>query len=220
MFATLDDLRAQLGGHAALSPAYREKMLHPLPTVPTVDREAFIVKRCTGKRVLEFGASGALTDQIQAVAAQYWGVDREDGLGGWRSSRIIGYDLDDVSRPYVPAGDFRVPDDYPGSTLEELVGPDILICGEILEHLSNPGHFLTRLKRQYAGVPLLVTTPNAFVRSAWLEKGLECVNVDHVAWYSPRTLTTLLTRHGYTILDWACYNGTAPYAEGLIVVAV
>lgn len=217
-YASLDDLRSHLGGQASLTPAYREKMLHPLPAMPTVDREAFIVKRCTGKRVLEFGASGPLNTAIERVAKAYVGVDREDRIDtiqhetlGQVMTDIQGFDLDDVAHAWLP-----VPAYVAGAPW------DLIVCGETLEHLSNPGWFLTRLKRQYGGVPVIVTVPNAFAAtgSAHLRRGVENVNRDHVAWYSPTTLRTLLQRHGFTILDWACYNGTAPVAEGLIVVAV
>jgi hypothetical protein len=86
--------------------------------------------------------------------------------------------------------------------------------------LGNPLWFLTRLKRQYPGVPLIITVPNAFAagQPAWLAKGFENVNDDHVAWYSPKTLSVLLTRAGYETGDLYYYHGTGPTAEGLIVV--
>lgn len=203
IYTSIDDLRSHLGGGAGepLTPAYRAKMLHALPAMPTVDRDDFIVKRCTGKRVLDCGASGALHEQIVAVAAFCLGVDREDGIG------VLGFDLDTIDHA------------FPGFPEP---APDLIVAGELLEHLSNPGHFLTRLWWHYRGVPLIVTVPNAYNLAglAHLKRGEENVNVDHVAWYSPRTLRTLLERHGYRILDWACYKGTAPTAEGLIAVAV
>ena len=121
------------------------------------------------------------------------------------------FDLDDVSL------------DLPDTVFNTVGGsePDIIVCGEVLEHLSNPGWFLTRLRRQYPGVPVLVTVPNAFSEAAikWLAKGKENVNIDHVAWYSPHTLRVLLQRAGYTTGDLYYYGGTDPLAEGLIVVA-
>ncbi len=70
------------------------------------------------------------------------------------------------------------------------------------------------------GIPVLITVPNAFATAGrqWLAKGKENVNIDHVAWYSPRTLATLLNRAGYTYADLFYYNGDGPTAEGLIVV--
>lgn len=199
-YATIDDLRSQLG--VAKTPeqsaAYVAKMLHDLPPSKTVERAKFIVQRCTGRRVLEFGASGPLHDAIVKVAATVIGVDREDGPG------VVGFDLDDVTRAELPHMD----------------APDLIICGEVIEHLGNPQWFLARLRRQYAGVPIIVSVPNGFsaIAQKWIAKGKENVNRDHVAWYSPMTLATLLARAGYTTADLSYYNGDGPTAEGLLVV--
>lgn len=202
-YATIDALREQLGAKQGpeQSAAYAEKMLHPLPEVKVVaDRIAYLLEHVTGKRVVEFGASGAASLAIRKAASDYFGVDRTD------DPPVIGFDLDDVSLLTVPTPVWT---------------PEIVICGEVLEHLSNPGWFLTRLRRQWSGVPVLITVPNAFCAGAqkWLAKGMENVNRDHVAWYSPKTLSVLLERVGYVRADLAYYNGTGPTAEGLIVVA-
>jgi hypothetical protein len=51
-----------------------------------------------------------------------------------------------------------------------------------------------------------------------MEAGTENVNVDHVAWYSWRTLKTLLDRYGYPIREFYWYKGRPRFAEGIIVV--
>jgi hypothetical protein len=199
-YASIDELRSQLGAHRSTDSqlAYAQKMMHAVPEAPVVDREKTILEHCTGKRVLEFGASGPLHEALTKVASALLGVDRE------RADGVIAFDLDDVSQDGLPV----LPD------------PDVIVCGEILEHLSNPGWFLTRLRRQYRGILTIVTVPNAFsaITAKHLARGFENVNVDHVCWYSVRTLTTLLTRAGYTDLDFAWYRGQPLTAEGLMVV--
>lgn len=199
-FATIDALRASLAqvGPSVRTPAYTAKMLHDLPDGRVVDRKAFILERCVGKSILEFGASGPLADSIRAVAAAYLGVDRLEG------DRVVAFDLDDVRRTDLPMPE----------TL------DLVVCGEVLEHLANPGWFLSRL-RQIIRVPVVITVPNAFssIAQAHLKEGRENCNKDHVAWYSPRTLQTLLERYGFTIDTWGWYHGEPGTAEGLIVVA-
>lgn len=198
-YATIDDLRARLG--SSRSPAserqYAEKMLHHVPDAPVVNRVEFVLDHCRGKRVLEFGASGPLHDQIMAVASTYLGVDRAVSTG------VMAFDLDDVTQSLVPEAD-----------------PEIIVCGEVLEHLSNPGWFLTRLRRQYPEVPVLITVPNAFTAAGrqHITRGVENTNIDHVAWYSFRTLKTLVGRAGYVDLWFGWYNGSPLTAEGLIVV--
>jgi hypothetical protein len=198
-YSTIEDLRSQLGGPVRTEPsaAYAAKMLHTLPQTETVKREGFILRQCKDKRVLEFGASGELHRAIVEVAALCVGVDRES------TSSVIGFDLDTIGPdlPQVPC--------------------DVIICGEIIEHLSNPGWFLTRLKRQYPGVPVIITVPNAFSAAGarHIQRGIENVNLDHVAWYSPTTLATLLTKCGYKAGALYYYNGDGPTAEGLVVCA-
>jgi len=93
---------------------------------------------------------------------------------------------------------------------------DIIVCGEVFEHLANPGRVLKAL-REYQK-PVVVTVPNAFSDSGHfsVSRGIENVNKDHVAYYSYWTLRELVTRYGFTIYDWYWYNGKPLTAEGLI----
>lgn len=202
-YATIDDLRAQLGStHGQVSEDYRQKQLHPIPDAPVVDRAGFLLDLVKGKRVLEFGASGPMHQKIAAAASLYCGVDRQDGPNG-----VLGFDLDDVSEEALPP------------TID--AAPEVIVCGEVLEHLGNPQHFLRRLRAQYPGVPVVITVPNAYAAASHkpLAGGIENVNRDHVSWYSYRTLRTLLERVGYsmTLVGW--YNGSPRTAEGLIALA-
>lgn len=212
-YASIDDLRSQLGARpkTAESAAYAERMLHQIPDAPVVDREQFILEHCTGKRVLEFGASGPLHEAIVNVASFAFGVDRQPNEIAEQATSctdsphgiVVGFDLDDVTKSGLPG-----------------LAPDVIVCGEVIEHLSNPGWFLTRLRKQFAGVPTIITVPNAFCAAGkgHMARGIENVNVDHVAWYSFRTLKTLLGRAGYTDFSFAWYRGQPLTAEGLVVL--
>jgi len=200
-YATIADLRSTLhlpAASAAAQPAYAAKMLHPIPAADVVDRTGLLVDLTRGKRVLEFGASGPASQRVREGASAYLGVDRT------ASESVIGFDLDDVTVPDLPAFE-----------------AEAIVCGEVLEHLSNPGHFLARLARQYSGVPVVVTVPNAYSEAGRQHAltGVENVNLDHVAWYSHTTLRTLLMRHGYRIASFCWYHGKPFTAEGLIVLA-
>jgi 2-polyprenyl-3-methyl-5-hydroxy-6-metoxy-1,4-benzoquinol methylase len=197
-YATIDDLRSQLGARpkTASDLSYAEKMLHTVPDAPVVNRAEFILDHCRGKRVLEFGASGRMHAQIVAVATSCVGIDRKDADG------VIGFDLDDVSQQTLPSHDV-----------------DVIVCGELLEHLSNPGWFLTRLRKQYAGTTTIITVPNAFSAAAarHIVTGVENCNRDHCSWLSFVTLHTLLGRAGYTDFWFGWYNGKPLTAEGIVV---
>lgn len=179
----------------------RDRMLHEVPDVPVVDREAFILERCTGKRVLNVGCNGTdgragLHKRIGEVAEVAYGMDREGA--------DYCVDLD-----YLP--DFH--------DLAESLDVDLVVCGEVLEHLANTGYFLQQLHGM--DTPVIITVPNAYSANAqdWNGRNrTEQVNIDHVAWYSWRTLKTLVERYGYTVQEWYWYNGEPLTAEGLVFV--
>jgi len=216
-YASIDDLRSQLGARLQTpsTAAYAEKMLHQIPEAAVVDREQFILEHCTGKRVLEFGASGPLHNAILKVAARVYGVDRVPG------DHVIAFDLDDVTMQCLPpTTDGHDPYTFDHVPYPETIEFDVVVCGEILEHLANPGWFLTRLHKQFSSVPTIITVPNAFsdVARKHLANGTENVNRDHVCWYSFRTLKTLLGRAGYSDFSFAWYKGEPLTAEGLVVL--
>lgn len=195
----------------APSPAYAAKMLHHVPAAPVLDREWFILERAKSRAVLDIGAVGPMHEALRRVAGSLWGIDRHSSPpvyvpGGAVDAGIIGFDLDDVTLADLPSSSGREP-------------VNLVVCGEVLEHLSNPGHFLVRLRRQYP-VETIITVPNAFCASGFYEvqQGREVVNRDHVAWYSHTTLMELLRRVGYRVQEWGWYRGRPLVAEGLIVV--
>lgn len=195
---TVNDLLDECRGFAR-SPAYITKMMHSVPKRPVLDvREVLFMTACRQQVVLDVGASGHLHQALLEVASKVYGLDRHDGEG------IVGVDLDAV--------DVVLPT-YPDVTR--------ICCGEILEHLTNPGWLLKRLRTAYPSCPIIVSVPNAFssVCQFHLKSGVENVNRDHVAWYSPKTLEWLLARQGYRIRTWAWYNGQPYTAEGIVAIA-
>jgi hypothetical protein len=201
-YSSIDALRESLGAPAkkARDPAYVKKMIHPVPQAATVDRAQFVLARATGKAVLHVGASGELHAAMLRVAARVHGLD----LNG-NGAEIVGVDLDNVH----------------GSP-PKFDGIDLVVCGEVLEHLGNPLNLLRHLRADYPGVPVIVTVPNAFsdiARKHMERDDVENVNVDHVAWYSWRTLKTLVERAGYAVAEHHWYgHGKPGLTEGLVFV--
>jgi hypothetical protein len=85
---------------------------------------------------------------------------------------------------------------------------DLVIAGEVIEHLDDPGGFLAGLHPLVGeGGRLVVTTPNAYgLLNVFASlAGREVNHPDHVVMFTWRTLTTLLCRHGWEPVDACTY---------------
>lgn len=118
----------------------------------------------------------------------------------WRTARrILGIDisreglqlLSDVGYDHVTYAD--------AEHLEFERAFDMVMAGDVLEHLNNPGLFIEGAVRALQpGGELVIAVPCAFTANTiktWLRGG-EQVHMDHVAYYSPKTLATLCGRYG------------------------
>lgn len=179
-----------------------------------VDRLDFIQAHAAGRRVLDLGALDetafdAKQDNAQwlhgrlcASAASVLGVDNSarippgglDTIGG---GRIIQADIFDLAP--VVAGFGK---------------PDLVVAGELIEHLPDTLGFLRSLKANASlrGAELLVSTPNA---CAWhnLVVGLvgrESMHRDHLQIYSYKTLRTLFERAGIELVALQPYHARFP----------
>jgi hypothetical protein len=88
---------------------------------------------------------------------------------------------------------------------------DVLVCGELIEHIENPGLMLDGIKKfMHQDSILIITSPNPW-RTKWVEnmqKGVleeKWLNKEHVAWYSFQTLKQLLTRKGFAEIYYGYY---------------
>ena len=168
-----------------------------LPAASPADRRRFIMDRAAGKRVLHLGcidwpylerkiAEGSL---LHADLAQV-------------ASEVVGFDSDAEGAAVferngwpVIVGDLE--------RMPELPEFDVVIAGEVIEHLSNPGLFLASLAHRCPRTEVVVTTPSAYAAKRYWRflLGHEQVHPDHVAYYSPLTLRAILGREGYSILE-------------------
>lgn len=80
---------------------------------------------------------------------------------------------------------------------------DVVVAGDIIEHLNNFGMFLERVKAHMKpdGI-FLITTPNPvnFMRfMSVLQRGDAGANPEHTCWFTERVLRQLLDRYGMFI---------------------
>lgn len=90
---------------------------------------------------------------------------------------------------------------------------DIILCGELIEHLENPGLMLQGIKRFFhPGTQLIITTPNPWSRNRLrlIKKGIyeeQWLNPEHTCWFSFNTLKQLLHRYDFKEIEYSYYIG-------------
>lgn len=167
-----------------------------------VDRENLVLELCQHKKVLHLGCidhplldyrikSGTwLHGKLARVAKELVGIDN--------AKNEIEYLRNEFGINNILCGDVEKLHEIKISVF------DVVLAGEIIEHLSNPGLFLDGVKAFIAnGGILIVTTVNAFClrRMFRIPLGIESVHPDHKCYFSHSTLTSLLTKHGYKIKE-------------------
>jgi SAM-dependent methyltransferase len=177
-----------------------------------VQRVDFIKDQCAGKKVLHLGCANfpftqasidnemLLHFDLQKTAAELYGFDFDqpglDILAENGATNLYRADLEKL-------------DEVP---LDETF--DVIIAGEMIEHLNNPGLFLMGIQRfMTPDTQLILTTVNAYCGMRFLWYGLrgksgtqEPVHPDHVAYYSFSTLSLLVKRHGLTVDSFLFYD--------------
>ncbi|MDQ3061304.1 MAG: class I SAM-dependent methyltransferase [Acidobacteriota bacterium] len=177
-----------------------------------VDRVTFIKNACVGKKVLHLGCTDyPFTKEV---------IKNEMLLHfelGKIAKELYGFDFDE--RGIKILSEAGVENLYL-SNLEKLEEVDldqtfdVIIAGEMIEHLSNPGLFLKGIQRFMDGsTNLLITTINAYCGMRMLTYGFrgrggahEPVHPDHVAYYSYSTLKVLIERENLRVNRFAFYN--------------
>ena len=82
---------------------------------------------------------------------------------------------------------------------------DVVFAGELIEHLNNPGLFLSGVQRFMGSNGILViTTPNAYSFKTYLHLlfGKEQIETDHSLIFSFSTLDKLFSRYNFEIINW------------------
>jgi hypothetical protein len=187
------------------TPQLRYIPLERLTVRRPVDRIKFIARACTGCRVLDLGAM----DETAWTAKRGRGTWLHEEIGR-TALRVVGIDnsalvpaegLPTGSNAAIQRGDISDPERLV-TALED--SPDVVVAGELIEHLENPLQFLTRFVHidRLAGKMLILSTPNATALHNILI-GLarrESTHHDHLCILSYKTLTTLCKRAGF--IEW------------------
>jgi 2-polyprenyl-3-methyl-5-hydroxy-6-metoxy-1,4-benzoquinol methylase len=116
-----------------------------------------------------------------------------------RSASVVGIDIlsEDIGELQARGYDVREAD---AETFDLDQQFDVVVAGELIEHLSRPGQFLERAREHLRpDGRLVVTTPNpwAFVHVRRAALGAGRWNDEHTCWFDAQTLRQLLQRHGF-----------------------
>lgn len=177
-----------------------------------VQRVDFIKDVCRGKKVLHLGCTNfpytaeaiandmLLHFELREIASDLYGFDADaEGVAILEANgcnKLFVADLENLDEVEI----------------DETF--DIIIAGEMIEHLNNPGLFLNGIKRfMSADTELVITTINAYCAMRFLVYFLrgkggknEPVHPDHVAYYSYRTLGLTLERMGLEVTQSYFYD--------------
>ena len=177
-----------------------------------VQRVDFIKKACKGKKVLHLGCTNypytkqaiesemLLHFELEKVSRELYGFDFDQaGLDILKEANVTNLYQADLEK----LGDVALDEKF-----------DVIIAGEMIEHLSNPGLFLQGIKRfMNDDTELVITTINAYCGMRFLIYGLrgkggvnEPVHPDHVAYYSYKTLSLTVNRANLSVKKFYFYD--------------
>ena len=192
------------------------EMVHRLPKAQLVARIPHLAEQVRGRRVVHVGFVDAGYQQMQADAGTWLHAHLAT-----TAEALIGIDLDAEGVAHAEAegyeayvADCRRPDQLDALGIEPA---EIVIAGEVIEHLDDPGSFLEGLHRLLApGGLLILTTPNAsgLLNGFAAMAGAEINHPDHVVLFSWRTLSNLMGRHGWEVVDTATFVPAVKAAPG------
>lgn len=166
-------------------------MMKPRGSNGTV--QDFVGRLVAGKKVLDIGCVEHSAEREQkATWLPRYVVEN--------AKSVLGVDiLEEGVRQLVQKGYHVVCADATCVELPEKY--DVILAGELIEHLDNPGWFLLNMGRHLSADGVIVlTTPNVFYSLHFFESlflsPYKRWNPEHVSWYCYFTLENLLKRNG------------------------
>ncbi len=179
------------------------------------DRIALLEKMVKGKKVIHVGCADHLPLIEEKRRQGIWLHDRLTAA----CDEVIGLDYDHSAVAYLKENGIDniylmdiIEDDCPAVVKRQHW--DIMVMGEIVEHLDNPVLFIKMLKARFVKYvdSLVLTTPNAFRYDNWraVIGGKEYINSDHRYWFTPYTLAKILQQAGLAPDEFYFVNACNP----------
>lgn len=169
------------------------------------DRIKTLLMLSRGKRVLHIGCCDHLPLIDEKIQNREW----LHALLDETCEYVLGVDINQEAVDYVNSNKLsKLPVYCTDITSPEFLSDfpkydfDLLILGEIVEHVDNPVDFLKCLKNNMGEYGFtgkyIITVPNAIstVRYGLFDKGVETINSDHKFWFTPYTISKVMTSAG------------------------
>ncbi len=163
------------------------------------DRVKFLCEQVKGKEVLDVGIVEH-TERAESESDWLHGRLRES------AKSILGIDILTTEVDALKGKGYNViVHDIVATPLEEKF--EIAVCGDVLEHIDNPGRFVGNLEKSLkAGGRVFVSLPNPWYLNYLIKalfNGSQYVeSADHVAWYDANTLVELFGRQGFELVSY------------------
>lgn len=150
-------------------------------------REDIILELIKNKSVLDVGSVG------QSQKYGLWSLMKK------QAKSLLGIDIEDSNDKDIVKGNIE---NYKFNKKF-----DVVIAGDLIEHLDNPGMFLDNINKcMHKDSILIITTPNA----KWFTVILK-PNPTHTLWHDKYTLSYLLNKHKFKIEYFRYYPGNKLY---------
>jgi 2-polyprenyl-3-methyl-5-hydroxy-6-metoxy-1,4-benzoquinol methylase len=180
-----------------------------------VEKERYILRElslCANKRALHVGCTNSPN------TAPRWEMgtllhDKLCKLAKEVNAKVIGIDIDDSAIAFLRQK-------MPGEIIEHVDAHnlsgyftderfDLIIAGDVIEHLPNPGIFLESCARVLSPTgKITISTVNSFGATRFVKALVfhEAVHSEHTAYYSHKTMKRLLEMSGLEGRDFGYYR--------------
>jgi SAM-dependent methyltransferase len=183
----------------------------------TVPKDDFIIELARGRSVLDLGCIDHSADTALALGDK-WLHGRLRGV----AERLVGVDMLAADAEVLNGRgyDIRIADVESLDLGDQF---DLIVAGDLIEHLSNVGRFLESVSRHmHDHSAFVVTTPNPFNVEQFTQGLFHnriAVNPEHTAWIDPRVMHELISRSPLEIVDfaWIDTRFRVPLARGRVL---
>jgi len=174
------------------------KFSHKFPRLKVIkDREKFLKEYVTGKNVLHGGCvdSGVLEERKESKLFLH-------DILGQSAKKLVGVDVDKAGIEKMISQGYK---DVYHADLENWDYQDkfdVIVLGEIIEHIDNCGDFLLSVKKFCRpDTEVIFTTPNNYYFLFWLYTlaGRESIHPDHNYLFSFHSIKSLLGKFGFGV---------------------